>query len=314
MVEAPQSGGTAPSWRRYLFLLVPAAGVLELGAHIAQTRSAPPEADWRAARSYVEAHAKPEDLVTVAPRWAEPLAGMPLGAGTWTLERAARADETRFPRAFEVSLRGEHLPALIGWSRVDEQRFGALAVTTWRNPSPVTALDDLVAAFGPPRVRVSVVDGGRELDCSFQRGPTASGGLGFGPTIPEERFACPMGTLAAVTVVADLEYQPRRCVYAPPPSRGAVRIRFSGVRFGARLHGHHGLFAEAERHREGADVTLRLRAGDTWTDSVVHRDGEGWKPFELGTEELAGKTEDLVVEVSSPGGNGRMYCFTADTR
>jgi hypothetical protein len=46
----------------------------------------------------------------------------------------------------------------------------------------------------------------------------------------------------------------------------------------------------------------------------VHRDGDGWKPFEVDTSELAGKTTELVAEVSSPGGDRRLYCFEADTR
>jgi hypothetical protein len=47
---------------------------------------------------------------------------------------------------------------------------------------------------------------------------------------------------------------------------------------------------------------------------LVHRDGQGWAGFELDTAELAGRTADLVAEISAPNGNRRMYCFEADTR
>jgi hypothetical protein len=93
-----------------------------------------------------------------------------------------------------------------------------------------------------------------------------------------------------------------------------VRLRFSNVHFGAWLHGHHGLFAEAERHGTGAPVTLRFLAGGGWQTSVTHRDTDGWKPFEFGTEELRGTVSDLTVEIESTGGRDRMYCFAADTR
>ena len=315
VVKGPPTDRTATSWRLYLILIVPAVGLLEFGAHLVQIHSGPRDDDWRAAKTFIESQVKPDDLVAVAPRWAEPLAGMHLGPELLTMDRAARPDESRFPRALEVNMRGAHLPAFAGWAREGEQRFGDLAVTTWRNPSPAHVIVDLVAALGPQTAAVSYVDGDREAACPYGRGSPISGGLGFGPTIPAERFDCRgRGMVVGVTIVADLDYHPRRCIYAPAPSRGALRIRFSNVRFGTVLHGFHGLDAEAERHRQGADVTLKISAGDTWTSSVIHRDGEGWKAFELGTDELAGKTEDLIFEVASPGGEGRKYCFTADTR
>jgi hypothetical protein len=59
---------------------------------------------------------------------------------------------------------------------------------------------------------------------------------------------------------------------------------------------------------------MSIRAGETFVGSVVHRDGEGWKGFEFDTSELAGQRADIVVEIGSPSGEGRMYCFEADTR
>jgi hypothetical protein len=117
-----------------------------------------------------------------------------------------------------------------------------------------------------------------------------------------------------VSVVADLEYVPRRCIYAPPTGHGALRLRFQGIHFGTALHGHHGLYAEAERFRRGAPVKLVFKEADNVIGSVVHRDGDGWKPFELDTTSSAGKTDELVVEISSSTGEGRQYCFEADTR
>ena len=61
-------------------------------------------------------------------------------------------------------------------------------------------------------------------------------------------------------------------------------------------------------------MTLTFKTGDATLGSVVHRDGDGWKPFELDTSALAGKTGELFAEISSPSGDKRLYCFEADTR
>lgn len=288
---------------------MPLLGLAELGAHFVETRPIASDADWNAARDYVAANAKPEDLVAFAPRWADPLGREHFGAGIATLEREARPDETRFPRAFEVSVHGSHLKTLDDWKRVGQQRFGGVTVTTLENPSPAHVLDDLASMVDPQRMQVTRGEG----ECRFSHAMVQSGGLGFGPAIPGDRFVCSGGAFVGLSVVADLNYVPHRCIYAPPAGGPPTRIRFEGVRFGHALHGHHAIYVEAERDRRGSPVTLTFRAGDTTLGSVEHRDGDGWKPFELDTTALAGQTGDLVAEVSGQG-ERRMYCFEADTR
>jgi hypothetical protein len=300
----------AAQWTRWAFALVPAVGLVELAAHAVQTHSATPDADWNAARDYVAAQAKPEDLVAFAPRWVDPVGREHFGPRIATVEREARPDETRFPRALEVSIRGAHLEAFDGWRRAGEKRFGAVTVTTWENPSPSHVLDDLVSMVDPQHLRVSRGD----AECSFVHGTVQSGSLGYGPATPGDRFACPGGGAVSASVVADLDYLPHRCIFAPPSGNAPLRLRFAGVRFGHSLHGHHALYVEAERDRKGAPVTISFKSGDTDLGSVVHRDGDGWKPFELDTSALAGQSAELVAEISSPGGERRLYCFEADTR
>ncbi len=306
---------TPRAWKSWAFVAVPVVGMIELGAHVAQTCSVAPERDWRAAREYVAQEAKPGDLVAFAPRWADPIGRERFGARLATVEREGRPDETRFPRAFEVAIRGAHLPELAGWRNGAARRFGAVTVTTRENPAPASVLDDLVSMVTPDRLRVSRVDGDRETECSFQRSAPSSGGLGFGPAIPGDRFTCAAGGFVATSVAADLDYRARRCIYAPPPGESAsLRLRFSGVRFGHALHGHHALYVEAERDRRGAPVSITFKAGHSTLGSLVHADGDGWKGFELDTGELAGQVADLVVDIASASGDRRMYCFEADTR
>jgi hypothetical protein len=175
-------------------------------------------------------------------------------------------------------------------------------------------------------MRVVRVDGPREADCAFGRYGAQTGGLGFGPAVPPMRWSCAGGNFAGVTVLPALDYSPRRCIYAPPAGPGSMlRLVFAGVRFGKLLHGHHGLYVEAERNKNGAPVTLTFRIEEpspeaagavtsTVLGRVVHRDGQGWSNFELDTSEADGKSADLVAEVTAPNGNRRNYCFEADTR
>jgi hypothetical protein len=304
------SRATSPdAWKKWAFAAVPAVGLIELAAHGVQTHASVPESDWMAARDYVTAQAKPEDLVLFAPNWVDPIGREHFGQGIATLEREARADETRFARAFEVSIRGAHARALADWKRAGEQRFGKVTVTEWDNPSPAHVIDDLVSMIDPHRMHVSHGD----ADCPFSHGGGQSGGLGFGPAVPADRFVCPGGGFVGFSVVADLDYVPHRCIYSPPAGSAPTRIHFLDVRFGATLHGHHAIYVEAERDRKGAPVTLTFRSGDSLLGTVEHRDGDGWKPFELDTSALTGQTGELVAEVSSQG-DRRMYCFEADTR
>jgi hypothetical protein len=302
------------SLQRWAFVALPVVGLLELAAHAIQARSTTSDPDWEAARTYVAAQAKPEDLVAFAPRWVDPIGREHFGPRLATVEREARPDETRFPRALEVSIRGAHLPAFDGWRRAGEQRFGSVTVTTWENPAPAQILDDLVSLADPQHLRVSRGDS----DCNFVHGSPQSGNLGYGPAVPGDRFNCPGNGFVGVSVVADLDYVPHRCIFAPPPGNAPLRLRFADVRFGRSLHGHHALYVEAERDKKGAPVTISFKSGDSTGNStigtVVHRDGEGWKPFELDTTPLAGQHGELVVEIASPGGDRRLYCFEADTR
>ena len=86
--------------------------------------------------------------------------------------------------------------------------------------------------------------------------------------------------------MADLDYRPRRCFYAPAQGPNAtIRLRFDSIAFGKVLHGHHGLYVEAERDQKGAPVEIAFRSGDKSFGKLVHRDGEGWKGFELDTSD-----------------------------
>jgi len=298
-----------------MWLAVPAVALVELALHVKQVNSVVPASDWKAAKAEVEKRAKPEDLVAFAPQWVDPIGREYFGSQIATLEREGYPDVTGFPRAIEVSIRGEHLADLVGWREADHVNVGGIRITTLENPSPVAIKDDLLRHSGKQDMRVSLVDPNGEHECSYGRFGVQTGGLGFGPAVPSLRYQCGGGAFVGISVLPDLEYRPRRCFYAPAQGQNTtVKLRFDAIAFGKVIHGHHGLYAEAERDQKGAPVAIAFRSGEKTFGKLVHRDGEGWKSFELDTSELNGTTGELVAEITSTSRDRRMYCFTADTR
>jgi hypothetical protein len=311
---------SASKWlKSWAFAAVPLIGIVELGAHVAQVRDVTPDSDWAAARAAVQNEAKPADLVAFAPRWVDPIGREKFGGDMATLEREAPGDVSRFPRAFEVSIRGGHEADLSFWKKTDEKKFGAVTVTTFENPNYLPTLDDLVSDLNSEQASASRITQDKEgepteAQCNWVVTNAQTGNLGFGPTIPAQRFEC-SGTRVGVSVVADMDYYAHRCIYAPPPGGNSVlRIKFANVLFGDVLHGNHGLYVEAERTRSGAPVSIAFSVGDKKIGKATHNDGDSWKGFEFSTGDLKGQRGDLVAEISSANGNRRMYCFEAITR
>jgi hypothetical protein len=302
------------SLRRYAFLVIPLIALVELFAHVVQvTRRIPPE-DWLAARDAVRASAHPDDLVVFAPFWADPLGREYFKDEFATVEREARPDDTRFPRALVVSIRGAHLPELDGWKEEARSRFGAVTVTTYENPAPAKVIDDLVAHAASQAARVELVDGGRETPCTWTHGSIETGGLGFGPGLPADRFVCSRGAIVATSVMQATDYRPHKCIYVPAQGGSAVvRIRFQDVEFGRVLHGHHAIDWDQARF-DSPPVTLVWKVEGRTIARLTDGDADGWKGFEIDTSDLAGQKGELIAEVSAPTGNHRQYCFEADTR
>ncbi len=317
--ESPEDRGAAAEGgaRRYLFALIPLLGLLELVLHLSQVSSSVPDSDWLAARAAVKALAKPDDLVVFAPFWADPIGREFFKDDVATMEREARPDDSRFPRAIEVSIRGAHLPELAGWTQEARQKVGKITLTTYANPHYTRVIDDLVAHFDPQRTTVWRLDtagpnAGRESPCPITRGRSQTGNIGFGPATPGEHFGCP-SSFVGISVMQPLDYQAHRCIYSQLPSGGTTRIRFRDVVFGKALHGHHAISWAQERFKQGTPVTISFTAGGHLLGRFVHNDGDSWKPFDMETTDLAGTTGELVVDISTANARERSYCFEAVT-
>jgi hypothetical protein len=305
--------------RVFAFVAVPLVGLVELLLHLGQVGSVVPVSDYAGAKTIITQDLKADDLVLFAPAWNDPVGRETLGNDVITLERAAFPDVSRFPRAYEVSIRGASRPETEGWKVVSERSSGKVTVRLRENPHPVHLLSDLVTLFGPD-VKVSRTGGrhgGNGPDgeaCGWQHGKAQTGSLGFGPAVPGDRASCEGGGLVGLTVLPALDYTARRCLEATPVGDGAsLRMHFPQVAFGHQRHGHHGIYVEAERNKTGAPVTVTFSHGGQLLGRANHRDGDGWSEFSFDTGALAGQTGDLDVEVTSSEAN-RKYCFEADTR
>jgi hypothetical protein len=296
---------------------VPLVGVAELALHIKQTTSdVVTDAQWNAVRDDVKAEATTGDLILFAPFWTDPLGRLAFGDTLSGIKKEARADESRFARAFEVSIRGAHRRELAGWRKVSERKSGPFTIGVYENPKPEKVLADVLDGVGPERMTVTRVDAhGTETPCGWQRGVGQPGGLAVpqGPAVPGDRFICPGGGYVGAAVVDDDEHHPHLCLFAT--GTGTTRIRVNNVTFGEFLVGHAGVQWMTDRSPTAERIDLAFSAFDRPIGHHPHKVGSGWVSFEFSTAEFAGKRGDLVANVkgNSPA-SVRHFCFEASTR
>ena len=120
---------------------------------------------------------------------------------------------------------------------------------------------------------------------------------------PSERFECPGGPYfnVGVTVIADEEFRPRRCLWSHPPARaGRSSPASTSVPLGRTIHGHSGMYWIVEREKKGAPITLTVRVDGDTVGTAVHRDGDGWAGFSFDLGAHAGASAaDVEFAVSS---------------
>ncbi len=305
-------------WRHWVPFLVGALGVLELLAHYRSANAAPDVEAWDAVRPIVQSAAAPSDLILVSPRWAEPQARRVLGDALMPMAHVARADETLFARALEISILGEHAAELEGWQLERKERFGAFELRTWRNPQAQTSLYDFFAHAEPQHLAVHVERGGKPPEsCPFgTKHRVSNGDLGGHPTFPRQRFACAGADWSFVgrTVIEDQRYRPRQCLWAHPIARAVLTLRYEAVPIGSVIRGYGGLPFLIERERRGSPVELSAVVGGEVVGTFRHADGEGWKAFELSTERFRGQTLPVEFRIRSRREARRDFCFQADVR
>jgi hypothetical protein len=315
------------------WLALPLVGLVELVALVVQSARAPAFEDWRLTEPLVRELGEPGDLVVVAPHWAEPIVRRVLPREAMPLRDVARSDERGYAHVLEVSLRGARAPGFEGYRELGRREAGPFVVRRLASPAPTPVRYDFVDQASPPSLEVFVralgmpapelvdVDDGlvapvaSVTPCKWTtRAPIMVGGLAGHPTFPARRFECPGGPFFHVseTVIADERYLPRRCLFAHPPHRGEVVLRYRDVPLGDVIVGRSGLYWIVERSRAGAPITLDVRVDGALVGSVVHEDGQGFAPFELPLGAHGQKsTATVELSVHADDVRHRHFCFEA---
>ncbi|MGZ3477536.1 MAG: hypothetical protein ACXWUG_29470 [Polyangiales bacterium] len=313
-----------------LCALLPVVGIVELALAESQKRAVPTDAEWHDAAVAVRAMKAPNEMVIVAPRWAEPLGRKALGdvdKSLVELKMAGRSDLEAVPRVVELSIRNQDDPQTKGWKLVEERKFGHVKVRVLENPKPDKLVRDLIDEFGQdtPAVKLPVGPNGVPLPgvaptetCRWETSASRMPDLFRGPPLPPTHFLCPPFDLAwswvAPTVTTDLEYVPRRCIFLHPSDQ-ATAITFPPRRIGHKVVAYMGLQALDERELNKPPVNARIEIAGKEVAVAKHKDGDGWLRFEGSTAEFAGQNHPVrIVTWADASPQFRVACVAAQLR
>jgi hypothetical protein len=300
---------------RFLWLLVPAVGLLELGAQAWVSNRAPDLDEWRAVAPVVTSLKRAGEPLVVAPEWAEPIARHAFGDAAFPLAELARSDLSGSRRALELSLLGARSEEARDFRVVEERRSGPFTLRVLENPKPRSVAYRVLDHVRPEELDVAVVGGDTERPCAYTANArVVTGGLHGEVTFPRERFVCGgrESSFVGITVIDDQRYRPRRCLWAQPPQKGVLRLRFSGVPLGRELHGYAGLSYFLFRDGGREPIHLAAKLGERDLGSYLHRDEWGWHELRLAGGPAQAGTGTLELRIRAEHADARDFCFALE--
>ena len=216
-----------------------------------------------------------------------------------------------------MSILGQRAPELSRWRTLEEKQAGRFHFRVLDNPAPAKVLYNFVDHVDPRDADAHQQIGPTRRDCPWNPHARRSDGDLLGHVaFPGRRFECGQSDemFVGVTIIDDQNYRGRRCIWAHPPGGGPTVVRFKHVPIGHTLHGYGGLSWFLTRDGAGTPIELTVKIDGQSIGTVVHRDVEGWKGFDLPTGAHAGHTADVEFEVRSDNPEQRGFCFYADSR
>ncbi len=302
--------GPKSSLTAWVWVLVACVAIFELVAHPVIRAGVPSGDSWEDATGFVRERFEPNDRIIAAPRWVDPIVRSYLG----DLSSPALASATDFAgvdRVWEVGVRGathRSEPPLL------EEFFGGVHVRMWQVRSD-EVLFDFVEEI--ERAQVDLFTGQGIQPCPFVHAKVEGGGLGHGPLPPPDRFVCDSARpwlWVGATVMADLDLEPRRCVWQHPAGREPVRATFHEVPLGDKLVVHGGLDYNNERTAGNIAVRLRVFIDDRLAGEMRHQDRDGWSRLEIDTARLEGTAHQVRIETTAAKSHARTFCWSAAAR
>jgi hypothetical protein len=189
------------------------------------------------------------------------------------VEAAARMDAARFGTIWELSIRGERAPETAGLSTSDVRDVGGIAVRRF-----VRAPAEVTADF------VALAPGAR----------TDRGG-------------------SVRAVLAEVGFEPHRCVQVVPAPNQSVRITYPQVPLGSQLVGYVGL-ADVFTRRDVRDPgELAVEIDGARVAQVRFGVDAGWVRFAAPTTP-GPRDVTFVATAVGPKARERLICFAAEAR
>ncbi|MCB9666829.1 MAG: hypothetical protein H6715_01755 [Myxococcales bacterium] len=271
-------------------------------------------ADWQRVANVVRRDWQSTDGVKAFPSWTDPLLREVLG-DLIPIGKAARSDNAGLRRMWVLSrgyVRSEVLPE--GSLELDRP-LGSLRVRRWKMRTPRKRYDFLDHVG---EATVSLYSRQGFIPCSLLRGARPmGGGLLNGPMAPEDRFRCDARRhwlWVGATVVEDLAFKPRNCIWQHAAGPEPIRITFRKVPLTETIVLYGGLYHMHERDLKYSPVAMQILFNEVPVARFDHRDGEGWRQYIIETPWLFGQAVDVTVDVTAPMERFRGFCWSGYVR
>jgi hypothetical protein len=203
----------------------------------------PGDKAWQKAAEVVRAGYRPGDLIVFAPDWVDPVGRLHLG-DLIPVDMATRMDAARYPRIWELSIRGARSPDTAGLTPEKVTTTAGIDVRFYQRPQPIRIVSDIREALATARVE--------------------------GPARP---------TLE----LTEVGFAPHRCIQVTPPPKSSVRITFPQLALGTELVGYAGLADIFTRRSPRGPGKLAVEIAGKVVASVEPGVDDGWVRFAVPT-------------------------------
>jgi hypothetical protein len=284
--------------RRRVSAVVVAAILLlamtEAGAALIAPLRAPSDADWKSAEATVRGGFRPGDLIVAAPGWADQVMRLHLG-DLVPVKMAARLDDARYGRVWEISQRGARAEEARG-TVAETSKHGALTVRRWDRP-PAAVTFDFFDQWA--RARVVRAETGREVPCERLI----------------DRFQCPdLGFNFVKPQLMEIGTTLRNALYVQPVGGSTVVVEFAGVPLGRELVVGGGLHHVWLRKYGDGTVKLRVLVDGKEVGRTEASNRSGWRVDRFDTAASNGQAATVRFEITSDKPYSRHFGFTAEAR
>lgn len=280
---------------------------------------------WDNASKYLRKSFKKGDLLLFAPAWIGPTGRMHMGE-LLDIHQMARPDEAAFSRIWIIGLEGKTRPETKKARLVSQKVFGNIQVSLFENKTDLP-LFDFYENVSTAQVNVLRPDGSIVERCPFQ------------PS--RHRHQCSAGWNNVRQKIAEVDYSPRKCIYAHPVDGNILEINYPKVKLGKRLVIYTGIDGYDSRYkarqavyhtknpkkrkdgsdrqdprapRSLVDVTMEVEIGTVKTMNVTHPIDDKWRRHVLDTSNKSEKIMTVSFRVFTRWPYAKVFCFYAQTR